>query len=84
MLLAVVMVFLAFYPLITASPNVLSSAGDVEDSQQLMEILSSMTNIGLIMAIVLLGIERIYPSAPGHYIMIYTNISTNLFRKFYL
>ncbi len=56
MLLAVVIVLLAFYPLITASPDVLSTAGDVEDPQQLMELLSSVTNVGLLVVVVLLGI----------------------------
>ena len=56
MLLAVVMVLLAFYPLITASPGVFSTAGDVEDPEQLMELLSSVTNVGLLVAVVLLGI----------------------------
>ncbi len=63
MLLAVVMVFLAFYPLITASPDVLSTAGDVEDPEQLMELLSSVTNAGLMAAVVLLGILAIFLSS---------------------
>lgn len=60
MLLAVVMVSLAFYPLITASPDVLSTAGDVEDPEQLMELLSSVTNVGLMAAVVLLGILAMF------------------------
>jgi hypothetical protein len=60
LLLAVVMVFLAFYPLITASPDVLSTAGNVEDPEQLMELLSSVTNAGLMAAVVLLGILAIF------------------------
>jgi hypothetical protein len=60
MLLAVAMAVVLLYPLITASPDVLSTAGDVEDPQQLMELLSSMTNVGLVGAVVLLGILSIF------------------------
>lgn len=56
MLVAVVMAFLALYPLITTSPDVLSNAGNVEDPQQLMDLLQSVTNIGLLVAVFLLGI----------------------------
>lgn len=56
MLLAVVMAFIVLYPLITTSSDVFSTAGDVEDPQQLMELLQSMTNIGLLVAVVLVGI----------------------------
>jgi len=60
MLLAVVMMFLAFYPLITASPDALFIAGDVQDPEQLMELLSSMTNVGLVAVVVLLGILAMF------------------------
>jgi len=56
MLLAVIMAFLVLYPLITTSPDVLSNAGNVEDPQQLIDLLQSVTNIGLLVAVVLLGI----------------------------
>ncbi len=60
MLLAVVMAVVLLYPLITASPDVLSTAGDFEDPEQLMELLSRMTNVGLVAAVVLLGILAIF------------------------
>jgi hypothetical protein len=60
MLLAVVMTFLAFYPLITASPDALSIAGDVQDPEQLMDLLSSVTNVGLMATVVLLGILAMF------------------------
>ena len=60
MLLAVVMAVILLYPLITASPEVLSTAGDVEDPEQLMELLSSMTNIGLLAAVLLVGILAMF------------------------
>ncbi|HOO53646.1 MAG TPA: hypothetical protein PLM24_01305 [Methanothrix sp.] len=60
MLLAVVMAVILMYPLLTASPDVLSTAGDFEDPEQLMELLSSMTNVGLLAAVGLLGILAIF------------------------
>jgi hypothetical protein len=60
MLLAVAMAAILLYPLITASPDILSTAGDVEDPEQLMELLSSMTNVGLMAAIVLIGILAMF------------------------
>lgn len=62
MLLAVVMVAIIFYPLITASPDVLSAAGNVEDPEQFVELLSSMMNAGLLAAVVLLGILAMFLS----------------------
>lgn len=56
MLLAVVMAFIVLYPLITTSPDVFSTAGDVEDPQQLIDLLQGLTNIGLLVAVVLVGI----------------------------
>ncbi|HPJ29957.1 MAG TPA: hypothetical protein PLZ42_01035 [Methanothrix sp.] len=56
MLLAVAMAVILLYPLITASPDVLSTAGDVEDPEQLMELLSSVMNVGVLAAVVLLGL----------------------------
>jgi hypothetical protein len=60
MVLAVVMAVILLYPLITASPDVLSTAGDVEDPEQLMDLLSSMTNIGLLAAVVLIIILAMF------------------------
>ncbi len=62
MLLAAVMAFIVLYPLITTSPEVFSNAGDVQDPEQLMELLSSMTNIGLLAAVLLVGILIIWLS----------------------
>jgi hypothetical protein len=55
-LLAVVMVVAILYPLISASPDVLATAGNFEDPEQLVDLLSSMTNAGLLAAVVILGI----------------------------
>jgi len=60
MLLAVVMAVILLYPLITTSPEILSTASDVEDPQELMELFTSMTNIGLLVAVVLLGILAMF------------------------
>lgn len=55
-LLAIVMVGAILYPLISASPDVLATAGNVEDPEQFVALLSSMTNAGLLAAVVILGI----------------------------
>jgi hypothetical protein len=62
MLLAVVMAFVILYPLITTSPDVFSNAGNVEDPQHLMDLLQGLTNIGLLAAVVLIGILIIWLS----------------------
>ncbi len=62
MLLAAVVAFIVLYPLITTSPEVFSNAGDVQDPEQLMELFSSMTNIGLLAAVLLVGILIIWLS----------------------
>ena len=55
-ILAFIMAFLILYPLFTTSPEVFSAAGGVEDPEQLMELLSSVTNVGVLAAVILLGI----------------------------
>lgn len=60
MLLAVVMAFLLLYPLITTSPEVFSNAGNFEDPEQLMDLLSSVANVGLLAAVVLIGILAMF------------------------
>jgi len=56
MLLVVIMAVLILYPLITTSPDVLSTTGDVKDPQQLMDQLQGLINIKLLVAVVLVGI----------------------------
>lgn len=60
MVIAVVMVISAFYPLIAGSPEVFSTAGDVQSPEELAELLSSATNLGMAAAILLGGILLIY------------------------
>jgi hypothetical protein len=60
MLVAVAMAVILLYPLISASPEFLSTAGNVEDTEHLMELLSSVTNVELLQAVVLLGILAIF------------------------
>ena len=55
-LLAFVMAFLILYPLFTTSPEILSAAEGVEDPQELIDLLRGAANIGLLAAVVLLGI----------------------------
>lgn len=56
MLLAVAMVFAVMYPLITSSPELFSTAGDIEDPEELMELLQGAGNLGLAAAIILIAI----------------------------
>lgn len=60
MLLAVVMVVSAFYPLITGSPEAFSTAADIESPEELAELLASATNLGLAAAILPVGILLIF------------------------
>ncbi|UEC42375.1 MAG: putative Membrane protein [Methanothrix sp.] len=60
MVIAVVMVISAFYPLITGSPELFSTTGDVQSPEELAELLSSATNLGMAAAILLGGILLIY------------------------
>jgi len=60
MILAIFMVVLAFYPLITGSPEVFSTAGEIESPEELAKLLSSATNLGLAASILLGGILLIY------------------------
>jgi len=56
MLLAVAMVFAVMYPLFTSSPELFSTAGDLEDPQELMELLQGAGNLGLAASIILIAI----------------------------
>ncbi|KQC15256.1 MAG: hypothetical protein WCY97_00710 [Methanothrix sp.] len=62
MLLAVIMAILIMYPLITASPGLISSSEGFEDPEQLMTLLQSTTNIGLMAAVVLIVILAMFLS----------------------
>ncbi len=56
MVLGVAMVFAAMYPLTTTSPELLSTAGDLEDPEELVNLLQGASGLGLAAAIILIGI----------------------------
>ncbi|MGC9515231.1 hypothetical protein [Methanocrinis sp.] len=56
MLLAAIMAVIVLYPLITTSPDIFTTPGDIEDPEELVDLLSGMTNIGLLAAALLVGI----------------------------
>ncbi|MDF0591133.1 DUF7847 domain-containing protein [Candidatus Methanocrinis natronophilus] len=58
--IAIAAVIAAFYPLITGSPELFSTAGDVQSPEEMAELLSSATNLGMAAAILLVGILLIY------------------------
>lgn len=60
MLLAAVMAVIVLYPLITTSPEIFTAPEGIEDPEELVGLLSGMTNIGLLAAVLLLGILMIW------------------------
>lgn len=60
MILTIFVVALAFYHLITGSPEVFSTAEEIESPEELAKLLSSATNLGLAATILFVGILLIY------------------------
>jgi hypothetical protein len=60
MILGIFTVVVAFYPLITGSPEAFSTAGEIESPEELAELLRSTTDLGMAAAVLFVGVLLIY------------------------